>query len=126
MANDRGTRSAAPVSPDYPAKTNSRRTGRAAARSIFKRAAVGIAGRRRWSRPALEAGDEFAGAEAGIEDAFHRALMSLRHLPRHERSHALRAAKEQRLLALRSLRDDRGRARNARRLRQRSRAPAPR
>jgi len=59
--------------------------------------------------------EEDEGAELEIEDEFRRKLAGLRRLPRHERPHALRAAKDTRLHALRILREKRAWARRAQR-----------
>lgn len=59
--------------------------------------------------------EEDQGAEREIEGEFRRKLAGLRRLPRHERHHALRAAKDTRLHALRILREKRAWARHAQR-----------
>jgi hypothetical protein len=61
-----------------------------------------------------------------IEATFRRRLSGLRRLPRHERSAALRAAREWRLFALKALREKRVRERIARYALWRQSLPAPR
>jgi hypothetical protein len=54
------------------------------------------------------------GAAAEIDANFRRRLFGLRRLPRHLRAAALRAASDERCLALRGLREKRQRERQAR------------
>lgn len=56
------------------------------------------------------------GAYAGIEDVFRRQLSALRRLRPADRPHALRAARDERSAALRSLKERRAFARHADRL----------
>lgn len=57
------------------------------------------------------------GAETEIDSVFRRAIAGLRRLPRRERPHALRAARDARTLALKALREKRARERDADRIR---------
>jgi hypothetical protein len=72
----------------------------------------------------LSAEDE--GAELDIEHEFRRKLAALRRLPRQDRSHALRAARDSRQLALKALHEKRAWDRLARKWLRRLRVPEPR
>jgi hypothetical protein len=66
------------------------------------------------------------GAEADIDATFRRKLSGLRRLPRQARPYALRAARDERALALKALLEKRADARQARRSFLRLQRPAPR
>ena len=119
--NNRGTRPATPVSPDYPARENNRHTetqpvailakfGSAATNEVTRRAADPV--------EFDEFESETSGAEVDIATAYRRKLAGLRYLSKRERPHARRAAHEWRIAALKALREKRAverRARHARR-----------
>jgi hypothetical protein len=122
MGSDRGIGPAPPRSPDYVARKIERSSEEPSdfcVRSSFNSRAVLEVTRRTVRLPELEpvADDDAAATE--INDLFRRRLTGLRRLPRHDRSHALRAAREWRRLALKALREKRAAERHARhRLRQ--------
>lgn len=62
--------------------------------------------------------------EVEIEALFKQRLVGLRRLRRHERSHALQAARQWRLVALKALREERASKRRAMRAGWRSHGPA--
>lgn len=114
MGNNRGTGPATSASPDSSAPYN----------------------RSRSSRPDTAPGEatldlepenagEFEAAEREIEADFRRRIAGLRRMPRRDRPHALRTAREQRQLALLALHERRARDRHARFLRRRLLKPAP-
>jgi hypothetical protein len=70
--------------------------------------------------------EEGAAEALEIEATFRRRLGGLRRLPRHERSAALRAAREWRLFALKALREKRARERIGRYVLWRHSLPPPR
>ena len=75
--------------------------------------------------PHLQELEEDDGATA-IEMEFRRKVSGLRRLPRHARAQALRAAKDERFLALKALREKRQRDRLARYLLWRQQMSPPR
>jgi len=106
------------VSPGYPAKENNQQAetqpvailakfGSAATNEVTRRATDPI------ESDVFE--NETSGAEADIATAYRRKLGGLRYLPRSEKPHALRAAREWRRSALRALREKRAVERHARR-----------
>jgi len=110
------------VSPDYTASKSIQSPGGeygAVDRQRFSQlAAIEITGRS-LAAPEIEPFDEYAGEEIEIETRFRRKLAGLRRLPRQERPHALRAAREARQLDLKTLREKRAAERDRRyRLRQ--------
>lgn len=113
METDRGTRPAAPASP----ATQS-------ANEFDYGAMIELTGRMR-PFPQLEdlADDD---GTAGIDAEFRRRLRGLRTLRRGERAQALRAARDWRFLALKSLKEKRARERQARFMLWRSGQPPPR
>jgi hypothetical protein len=68
---------------------------------------------------------EFEAAEREIEADFRRRIAGLRRMPRRDRPYALRAAREQRQLALIALHERRACDRHARFLRRRLLKPVP-
>lgn len=79
-----------------------------------------------WSRssePSLPIEDN--SGEVEIEALFKQRLVGLRRLRRHERSHALQAARQWRLVALKALREERASKRRVMRAGWQSRGPAP-
>jgi hypothetical protein len=58
--------------------------------------------------------EEDEAAKLEIDHLFRRRISGLRRLPRRERPHALRAAREWRMLALKALRERKAAARHAR------------
>jgi len=69
--------------------------------------------------------EEELGAELAIEEEFKRRLFGLCRLPKHDRPHALRAARYWRALALRALRERRAELRHARRWLRARQSPKP-
>ncbi len=128
MGTERGRRSATPLSPDYPANKKNEppepQYG-AAVRLGFNSPAIREVTRRRMPSIALDTRDEDEGAEIEIEGLFRRRLSALRRMPRYERPHALRAAREWRQLALKAIREKRAAARHAQHLLRRLTMPAP-
>ena len=86
----------------------------------------GLAAARGLPLAGLDAVEEDGAAEAEIEAMFKRRLMGLRRLPRYQRAGALRAAREWRMLALKTLRERRATDRHARHMLWRLSLPAPR
>jgi hypothetical protein len=79
-----------------------------------------------WDVPGLEMEAAQDDGAAEIHATFRRMLMGLRHLPRQERAHALRAAHEWHLFALNAMREKRARDRHARYMLRRLRRSPPR
>jgi hypothetical protein len=74
----------------------------------------------------LEPAEEDETSASEIRATFRQKLTGLRRLPRHERAHALRAAREWLLLALMTLREKRARDRHAKSMFWQLQRPAPR
>lgn len=128
MGSDRGDGSAAPVPPVSPAiKSDPSPERRSDAQVLFSfsSSAVIEVTSRDFHSAGLEAAEEGDGAEIEIETVFRQKLAGLRRLPRWDRPHALRAARDCRLAALRALREKRASDRHARHARRRLLAPAP-
>jgi hypothetical protein len=128
MGTDRRSEPATLVSPGYPAlKTNQppERQPDAFTRLGFGSAAASEVTRRGSPAPELEALEEDEGAAIEINALFGRKLMALRRMPRRDRPHALRAAREWRRQALKALRDKRAAERHARHILRRLRTPSP-
>jgi len=124
--SNRGSGPAPSTSPVYPANKNdeaAEKRSNPVIRTAFRAATVLELPNRNEQLVREELSDEDAGAEAGIEADFRRKIAGLRHMPRHERSHALRAAKEARQLAFKALYDRRAAHRHAKHLLQRLRTP---
>jgi hypothetical protein len=75
--------------------------------------------------PEFDADEEGGAEEIEIDKMYRRKLAGLRHLPRLDRPHARRAAREWRLAALKALHEKRAAERHARRLLRRLQSPAP-
>jgi hypothetical protein len=128
MGSDRGTGPATSASPDYPASKSNHETERepdAPPRLKFSAGAAIEITRRRASSPEFDAREEGEAEEIAIDMEYRQRLAGLRHLPRREKPHALRAAREWRRAALKALREKRAAERYARRLRRQSQTPAP-
>ncbi|MGD0188117.1 MAG: hypothetical protein ABSC25_23100 [Roseiarcus sp.] len=116
-ANDRGVLPATLVPPASFATTKEDTDDRDAETIVLPRcfrAAAREVARDVPDLPTFEASGIEAGAEFDIEDAFRRALSGLRYLPRRDRPHALRRAREERAARLRALRERRAVERHAR------------
>jgi hypothetical protein len=106
------------VSPDYLAKENNRQFE---AQPVIILAKFGSAATNEVTRRTADPidfdvfDDETSGAAAEIATVYRRKLAGLRYLPRSERPHALRAAREWRRSALRAIREKRATERYARR-----------
>jgi hypothetical protein len=81
----------------------------------------------RWRRPVpeVDVSEEGEAEEIEIEFQFRRKLAGLRFMPRLDRPHARRAAREWRTAALKALREKRATARYARRMLRRLQTPEP-
>ena len=124
----RGTRPATPRSLAHPAnKICDRPESRSGIRAVgkFGSATTSEVTRRRIARPVPDRFDEYEGVEADIEATYRRKLAGLRRLPRSQRAYALQAARESRLLDLKSLREKRASVRHARRRLRQLQRPAP-
>jgi hypothetical protein len=73
----------------------------------------------------LPASDDDAGSTVDIDAIFQRKLAGLRYLPRSARSAAYRAARDERDLALRGVRERQSAKRHVRKLLVQQQAPAP-
>jgi hypothetical protein len=69
--------------------------------------------------------DDDAGIELEIDRLYRTKLAAVRHMPRRERIHAVRAARLWRSYALLALREQRDRERRARHAERRMRMPEP-
>ncbi len=116
MANDRGIGLAALRSPANQASTTEGLSeGSALRRALSSWSVAALENGRRAARlPELEPLEEDEGAVREISELFRRRLAGLRRLPRYQRAHALRAAREWRRQAFRALKDKRATERNAR------------
>jgi hypothetical protein len=128
MGIDRGIEPAPLRSPDYVASKSERSSEEPSDRCVQfnfnSRAALEVT-RRAVLLPEFDpvADDDAAATE--INDLFRRRLMGLRRLPRYERPHALRTARELRRLALKALREKRAAERHARHRLRQLQTPAP-
>lgn len=128
MGNDRGTEPGTLGSPDYSPNENkqpSERQSDAPVRFRFSAAAAIEVTRRGFPSSGVDDPEDGEAAEIEIEAVFRRKLAGLRHLPRKERPHALRAARAWRQSALKELRDRRASERHARHMLRRLQAPTP-
>lgn len=126
---ERGTGPAPSASPVYPAST-SRPASRSASSPPrgphrFEPSIVREVANRRPPDVLAVQPEEELGAELAIEEEFKRRLLGLRRLSKHDRPHALRAARYWRALALRALRERRAELRYARRQLRRACQPNP-
>lgn len=115
-ANDRGTGPATSESPD-PSANQSGQAVHVAPSAFFRvgSTAAFFAAADQDSAPAATGVvDEFEGEEDGIEDVFRRKLAGLRRMHPRDRAAALRAARLERLLSLRVLRERRAAQRRLR------------
>lgn len=129
MGSDRGIRPAPPRSPADQASTSERSLDRPTigrARSAWHSAAALETARHAARLPELEPLEEDEGAVLEINQLFRRRLAGLRRLPRHQRTDALRAAREWRRQALRAVKQRRAAERHARHLLRQLLKPAPR
>ena len=130
MGTDSGRRSATPRSPALLA-THSLYRGASLALTAPRASVVSVAtvGRELADpHPAAAPWEELPGQDGemqGIEEEFRRKIAGLRRLPREAKAHALRAARADREMALRLLRDRRDSARRSR-LARRRQMPTPR
>jgi hypothetical protein len=126
MANDRGTGPAPPESPaDAANESEEPIKWQPPIRPVFCDAATTGSKDRGSAWVNLNSAEEDEGADAVIEAMFRYRLMGLRRLPRYQRSHALRAAREWRFLELKALRERRARDRHARYMQWRLQLPPP-
>lgn len=125
--SDRGKGSAAPSSPEKPAMKSQSEADqhRFGVGWEFRTAALIEA----LARDRYQPDDELPEGEAEeieINHMFRRRIAGLRRLPKHERPHALKAARNWRGQALKALREQRARDRLAKRIRLQLSRPAPR
>lgn len=129
MENDPGIGLAAPRSPARQASTieglSEGQSGRRARSPWAGAAAVEIT-KRTVCWPELEPIEAEEGAMREINEQFGRRLAGLRRLPRNQKAHALRAAREWRRQALRALKERRATRRHARHGVRQLQKPAPR
>jgi hypothetical protein len=121
MANDQGIGLAALRSPADQASTSERLLAAppiGCAQAPWHSATLEIA-RSTARLPELEPLEEDEGAVREIKELFGRRIAALRRLPRHQRAHALRAAREWRRQALKALKEKRAVERCARHLHRR-------
>jgi hypothetical protein len=121
MANDQGAR---PASPWPPANAANDGQGPTSAPPIFSGANDGV--RLGPDEAGFDPVDQNGAAEAEIEAMFGARLLDLRRLPAHEKSGALRAAREWRRMALKALGEKRARERLAQHAIWRSQRQPPR
>src|SRR5258708_25756704 len=115
MGTDHGTGPANPVSPAKPAnKTTEPANLPAPTGAGFSREALIEVTRWNPFSPELEPLEDDEAEALEIEAEFKRRISGLRRLPRHARAEALRFSREQRTIALKTLREKRQRARHTR------------
>lgn len=113
--SDQGTGLAALRSPADQASTKEGSEGSAFRRVLSPWSVAALENTRRVVRlPELEPLEEDEGAVREINDLFGRRIAGLRRMPRYQRAHALRAAREWRRQALRALKEKRATERRAR------------
>lgn len=116
MESEQGIGLAALRSPAEQASTSIRSEGSAFRRALSPWSLAALENTHRVPPPELEPLEENEGAVREIGELFRRRLAGLRRMPRYQRAHALRAAREWRRQALKALKEKRTVERHARHL----------
>jgi hypothetical protein len=125
--SNRGAQPATLVSPDYPAKEKTERPTDQHDKSLNRKFGTAVLSELTERARSLPEPDAVEGEaeEIEIESVFRRRIAGLRHLPKRERPSARKAARDWRIRALKALREQRARDRQARRVHRQLSGPTP-
>lgn len=125
--SDRGKRPAALLSPDYLAKEKTERPTDQPLPSVGRKFGANVLSELTERTRSLREPDAVEGEaeEIEIETVFRRKIAGLRRLPKRERPSARKAARDWRIRALKALREQRARDRQARHILRQLLTPAP-